>query len=115
MRKLIENILVMALPNIETEKKIFGNLRERCHGRFPTFRGFQSTKCMEEKLFSTSEYIGKQTLFFNFEGHHSRHLKPPFSNRPPPPLSFLGGHYVGKNNFLQNGKINIVFLCALML
>ena len=104
MRKLIENIIVMALPNIETEKKKFGNLRERCRGRFPTFRGFQSTKCMEEKLFSTSEYIGKQTLFFNFEGYHSRHSNPRFPSGSPPPPSFLGGHYIGKNNFLQNGK-----------
>ena len=71
---------------------------------------------MEEKLFSTSEYIGKQTLFFNFEEYYSRHSKPPFLNRSsPPPQSFLGGHYIGKNNFLQNGKINVVFLCVLML
>ena len=117
MRKLIENIIVMALPNIEKKKKIFGNLRERCRGRFPTFRGFQSTKCMEEKLFSTSEYIGKQTLFFSFEGYHSRHSKPPFPNSPPPPpkKNFLGGYYIGKNHFLQNGKINVDFLCVLML
>ena len=71
---------------------------------------------MEEKLFSTSEYIGKQTLFFNFEEYYSRHSKPPFHNRSPPQKkNFLGGHYIGKNHFLQNGKINVVFLCVLML
>ena len=42
-------------------------LTEQWLGRFSTFRGFQSTKCIEEKLFSTSKYIGKQPLFFNFE------------------------------------------------
>ena len=81
--------------------KIFGNLTERCHGRFPAFRGFQSTKCIE-KLLSTSKYIGKQPLFFNFEENDSPHPKPPVPNRAPPPPSLLGGYYIVKNHFLQN-------------
>ena len=40
---------------------------------------------------------------------------PRFPTGPPSPQSFLGGHYIGKNNFLQNGKINVFFLCVLML
>ena len=47
--------------------EIFGKLTERCRGRFPTFRGFQQTNCIEEKLFTASKYIGKQRLFFHFE------------------------------------------------
>ena len=94
MRKLIENIIVMALaalPNIETEKKKkFDNLTERYRGRFPTFRGFQSTKCMEKKVIQHIGTYRKQTLFFNFEEYYSHHSKPPFPNRSPLPPKLLG-------------------------
>ena len=73
MRKLIENRKVMALPNIET-KKIFGNLTERCRGRFPTLQGRKVIQHIE--IYRKTNYFSILKIILAFQN-------PRFPTGPP--------------------------------